>query len=108
MLIEGIHADWGMSPRRWDQDLDARSNQDGYESYYAYKRALEMKIQFIGSEPSGKMSEYTSYERDLAVVKLVWELMSRFQKVMVVYGAGHFVQEEPALVRLFGKPVQVQ
>jgi murein DD-endopeptidase MepM/ murein hydrolase activator NlpD len=108
MLIEGIHSDWGTSPRRWDQDLDARINQDGYETYYAYKRAVEMKLPFVGSEPPGKMSEYTSHERDLAAVRLIWELMGRYPKVMVVYGAGHFVQEEPALVQLFGKPSSVQ
>jgi hypothetical protein len=45
---------------------------------------------------SKKISEHTSHERDLTVMTLIWNVMGRYQKAMIVYGDSHNFQEEQA------------
>ena len=54
------------------------------------------------------MSEHTSYERDLAVVSYLDELLKQYDNVMIIYGAGHFVQQEDCLVNMLGMPKVIQ
>jgi hypothetical protein len=108
VLIEGIHIDWGTSPRNWDKDLEARIDQEGYECYYAYKKAVESNTPFVGSEPPGMMSDYSGLERDRAVVARLRGLVAKNKRIMIVYGAGHFVQEELELEDMFGPPRSIR
>lgn len=104
ILLEGMRASWGQSPRKWDGQT---SDKDGYEVNLAYKLAIEKGIPFLGAEP-GKPKEFSSFQRDQSAIKKIAELMSQYNKVLVVYGAGHYVQEEEALKKMFGAPELLQ
>jgi hypothetical protein len=102
ILIEGIAKEDGVSPRIWDDKIKQNLNDEGFEDYYTYKLALENKIPFVGAELQGKMSEHTSYDRDISVLTYLSDLLNRYNTVLVIYGAGHFVQQEPALIKVLG------
>lgn len=102
ILIEGIAKEDGISPHIWDDKIKQNLNAEGFEDYYAYKLALEKKIPFVGAELPGKMSEHTSYDRDISVLTYLSDLLSRYNTVLIIYGAGHFVQQEPALIKTLG------
>lgn len=104
ILIEGIAKADGLSPRVWDEKVKQNLHVEGFEDYFAYKVALQEKIPFVGAELDGKMSDHSSYERDAAVVSYIAELLNRYNNVMVIYGAGHFVQQEATLVKMLGTP----
>jgi hypothetical protein len=104
LLIEGIAKSDGVSPRVWDDRIKQDLNVEGFEAYYANKLALQERIPFVGAELEGKMSDHTSYERDIAVVSYVAELLNKYDNVMVVYGAGHYVQQELVLEKMLGSP----
>lgn len=108
ILIEGIAKANCLSPRVWDDKLKANLNVDGFEDYYAYKIAIESKIPFVGAELEGKMSDHSSFERDVAVVNYLGELLMKYHNVMVIYGAGHFVQQESCLVKMLGKSRSIE
>lgn len=54
------------------------------------------------------MSEHTSYERDIEVVTRLAGLLAQYNRILVVYGAGHFVQQELVLTKMLGAPTDVQ
>lgn len=108
ILIEGIARNDGLSPRIWDDKIKHDLRKEGLEGYYAYKLAVEKNIPFVGAELDGKMSDHTSYERDVAVVTYLANLVNRHNRVLVIYGAGHFVQQELVLTKMLGVPIQVQ
>lgn len=108
ILIEGIAKSDGLSPRIWDDKIKQSLEREGFEGYFAYKLALQKRIPFAGSELEGAMSEHTSYERDIAVVNRLAELLAQYNRVLVVYGAGHFVQQELVLTKMLGAPSDVR
>ena len=108
LLIEGIKKSDGLSPRVWVDKIKQDLNKEGLEGYFAYKIALEQGIPVVGAELEGKMSNFTSYQRDIAVVTYFAELLSRYNRVMVIYGAGHFVQQELVLSDMLGSPITIQ
>lgn len=103
IMIEGLHSSWGESPQNWKHQINRNLNAEGLEDYFAYKLALSKNIRMFGSEP-GKMSDFSSYQRDQFAVKKIAELINRFNKLLVIYGAGHFVQQEKVLEKMLGKP----
>ena len=74
--------------------------------YYAYKRAQELNIDYVGIE-LGVMKNYSSYERDIVFLESIYELAKKYKTILIIYGAGHFVQQELVLEALFGKPQAV-
>jgi hypothetical protein len=105
ILIEGLRKEWGLSPHYWDDKIHQNLHAEGYEAYYAYKIAQLKHTPYVGSELPGKMSAHSSYERDVATVNRIAELLNVHHNVLVVYGAGHYVQQEAALIGLVGRPL---
>lgn len=103
-LLEGLHADWGLSPRKWD---DRSSDSDGSEVYFAYKLAVARKVPFAGAEP-GVLKHFSSLARDPAAVQKLADLLANHKRILVVYGAGHYVQQEDVLIQMLGKPKKVR
>jgi hypothetical protein len=107
VLLEGLLKDWGESPSNWNDKIQGNLDSEGLEDYFAFKLTKEMKIPSVGSEP-GRMASFSSFERDQAAVTLIAELLKRYRKVIVIYGAGHFVQQERTLEKLMGKSVLIE
>lgn len=108
ILIEGVGKTEGISPRKWDIEIKQSMEGEGFEDYFAYKLALENKIPFTGTELDGYMREHTSYERDIAVVNRIAELLDTYENILIIYGAGHYVQQELALEKMLGRPIEIK
>lgn len=107
IVIEGLHAKWGNRPNNWDDRIkDKIEMANGCDIYYAYKRAQELNIDYVGIE-LGVMKNYSSYERDIVFLESIYELAKKYKTILIIYGAGHFVQQELVLEALFGKPQAV-
>ncbi len=53
-----------------------------------------------------KIACATNINRDRALVQNIESLLKKYDRVLVVYGTGHFVQEYPALIKAFGSEPQ--
>jgi hypothetical protein len=107
VFIEGIKQEDGVSPLIWENESKKNLDMEGNEDYFAYKIAKERSIPFLGSELSGRMKDHTSFERDIAFVTRLAELVDKYNTIIIIYGAGHYVQQEEALAEMFGTPVHV-
>ena len=57
------------------------------------------------SADTSLLKAWDSYDRDFSVVNRVAELVNQYRQVMVIYGAGHYVQQEEVLKNMLGAPV---
>lgn len=57
------------------------------------------------SADTSLLKAWDSYDRDFSVVNRVAELLNQYRQVMVIYGAGHYVQQEEVLKNMLGAPV---
>jgi predicted AAA+ superfamily ATPase len=55
-----------------------------------------------GNNSISKINKYISYLRDVSILNHVTKAMESYDKIMVVYGNGHYCRLKPAFVKLFG------
>lgn len=106
IVVEGLRRSWGVNPDNWDLKIQKKTGLNSCDIYYPLKRAKELKIDYAGTEP-GKMKNFSSYERDLYFLISLKSFSEKYKKILVIYGSGHYVQQELVLNSFFGQPLAV-
>jgi len=57
---------------------------------------------------TNEVSHAVGQVRDAHLVRTIAELLNRFDRVLVVYGAGHHVQQAEVLAAMIGEPLGIR
>jgi len=98
-------------------DDDTLADPQDFLAWYAARNGHPFDLASVTSEEcaptlgplfTNELSHRVGKVRDRHIVELIADLLGRHERVMVVYGAGHHVQQAQVLANMMGAPVALR
>jgi hypothetical protein len=102
----------------YDADPDRFSNLAAFKGWYEEKNGVPFVYQEIttqtcapidseGASYLNRISVHVGVVRDAKITAVIAEMLNRYDRVLVVYGAGHHVQQGRVLEEMLGEPHRI-